>query len=84
MSARALPRAVALESDVDVRLAELWTQAWDPAYKLGAVIDGDDEARASFGAFLRAAYGLGYTHALTEDAEGRRSELHTTHGYRPV
>ncbi len=58
-----------LELDIDVRLADLWTEACD-------VNEWNLEVVA---AFMRAAYGKGYCDALTEDAPG---SLCRDHGYR--
>ncbi len=58
-----------LELDLDIRLLNLWADALD-------IQDWDLE---SVGAFMRAAYGLGYFEALSE---AERGELCKTHGYR--
>ena len=57
-----------LELDLDLRLTNLWADALD-------IQDWDLE---SVGAFMRAAYGLGYYTAL---GEAERGELCKTHGY---
>jgi hypothetical protein len=58
-----------LELDIDLRLADLWTEAADVSeWTLDVVA-----------AFLRAAYGKGYCDALTEDDPG---SLCHEHGYR--
>ena len=58
-----------LELDIDLRLADLWSEAC-------GVSEWNLEVVA---AFLRAAYGKGYCDALTEDAPG---SLCKDHGYR--
>ena len=58
-----------LELDIDLRLADLWSEAC-------GVSEWNLEVVA---AFLRAAYGKGYCDALTEDAPG---SLCRDHGYR--
>jgi hypothetical protein len=58
-----------LELDIDLRLADLWSEAC-------GVGEWNLEVVA---AFLRAAYGKGYCDALTEDAPG---SLCRDHGYR--
>lgn len=72
-----------IEVDVDTRLAELWAMVWDPAYGVDEKLQADEHLRGQVAGFLRAAYGIGYAHALREDKAGRRSELHRAHGYRP-
>lgn len=62
-------RVELLELDIDVRLAHLWRDA----------LDIEDWGLESVGAFLRAAYGAGYVHALAESEPG---ELCKAHGYR--
>jgi hypothetical protein len=58
-----------LELDIDVRLADLWREAYEISdWKLEIVA-----------AFIRAAYGKGYCDALTEDSPG---SLCQEHGYR--
>lgn len=59
---------LALETDIDCRLAELWQQAFE--------IEGWTLEKV--GVFLRAAYGAGYTQALQEPARG---QLCTENGY---
>jgi hypothetical protein len=58
-----------LELDIDLRLADLWSEAC-------GVGEWNLEVVA---AFLRAAYGKGYCDALTEDDAG---SLCRDHGYR--
>jgi hypothetical protein len=58
-----------LELDIDLRLADLWSEAC-------GVSEWNLEVVA---AFLRAAYGKGYCDALTEDAPG---SLCRDHGYK--
>jgi hypothetical protein len=59
-----------LSIDIDTRMADLWLEAWE----------WDDEWDLdSVGLFMRLAYGLGYTDALTEPSS---ATLHRTHGYR--
>ena len=58
-----------LELDIDCRIASLWAEAEH-------VETWDIETVA---AFMRAAYGMGYTQALAEDVRGR---LCREHGYR--
>ena len=58
-----------LELDIDLRLADLWREAYEIAeWKLEVVA-----------AFIRAAYGKGYCDALTEEDPGA---LCQEHGYR--
>jgi len=61
-----------LETDIDVRLRELWDRAflWERSFTL-----------SDLGVFIRAAYGLGYTDALKETPE-RRAELCREYGYQ--
>jgi hypothetical protein len=58
-----------LELDIDLRLADLWTEAAEVEYWTLDVV----------AAFLRAAYGKGYCEALTETSPG---SLCSDHGYR--
>ncbi|MFN0153063.1 MAG: hypothetical protein ACKVUT_01630 [Gaiella sp.] len=57
-----------LELDIDLRLTDLWREAVDVAEWNLEVVS----------AFMRAAYGKGYTDALTEDTPG---SLCLDHGY---
>jgi hypothetical protein len=58
-----------LELDIDLRLADLWREAYEIGeWKLEVVA-----------AFIRAAYGKGYCDALTEEDPG---SLCADHGYR--
>jgi hypothetical protein len=58
-----------LELDIDLRLADLWREAYEIGeWKLEVVA-----------AFIRAAYGKGYCDALTEERPG---SLCQEHGYR--
>ena len=58
-----------LELDIDLRLADLWREAYEIGeWKLDVVA-----------AFIRAAYGKGYCDALTEERPG---SLCQEHGYR--
>jgi hypothetical protein len=58
-----------LELDIDLRLADLWREAYEIGeWKLDVVA-----------AFIRAAYGKGYCDALTEEQPG---SLCQEHGYR--
>jgi len=58
-----------LELDIDLRLADLWREAYEIGeWKLDVVA-----------AFIRAAYGKGYCDALTEEHPG---SLCQEHGYR--
>jgi hypothetical protein len=58
-----------LELDIDLRLADLWREAYEIGeWKLEVVA-----------AFIRAAYGKGYCDALTEEDPGA---LCQEHGYR--
>ena len=58
-----------LELDIDLRLADLWREAYEiDEWKLDIVA-----------AFIRAAYGKGYCDALTEADPG---SLCHEHGYR--
>jgi len=58
--------------DIDLRLGELWHQAF-------AVDDLDGWSLEAIGDFMRCAYGLGYTDALTEAVPAR---LFRDHGYK--
>lgn len=58
-----------LELDIDTRLVHLWAETAD-------IVAWDLETVA---AFMRAAYGMGYTAALTEDPPG---SLCVDHGYK--
>ena len=58
-----------LELDIDLRLTDLWREAYE-------VTEWNVEVVA---AFMRAAYGKGYCDALTEDTPGSLCE---EHGYR--
>ncbi len=60
-----------LELDIDVRLADLWSEA----YTIG------EWNLEVVGAFIRAAYGKAYCDALTEDVPDH-GELCLEHGYR--
>ena len=57
-----------LELDIDVRLADLWAEAFDV----------DEWGLEVVSALMRAAYGKGYCDALTEDDPG---SLCRDHGY---
>ena len=58
-----------LELDIDIRLTDLWREAYDISeWKLEVVA-----------AFIRAAYGKGYCDALTEESPG---SLCHEHGYK--
>lgn len=71
-----------LETDVDVRLANVWTAILelDGNGLVGPLLN-DDASRVAFASFLRVAYGAGYQDALLEVMDGRGAELHRTHGY---
>ncbi len=58
-----------LELDIDLRLADLWREAYDI----------DEWSLEVVAAFMRAAYGKGYCDALVEDSPGA---LCHEHGYR--
>ena len=58
-----------LELDIDLRLADLWREAFEV----------QDWTLETVAAHMRAAYGKGYCDALTEDVPG---SLCTDHGYR--
>lgn len=60
-------KTAALEFDIDLRMAELWS----------CLTDDDDVER--IGTMMRAAYGKGYVDALSEENPG---ELCKTHGYK--
>lgn len=65
----ALPTRVELvELDIDTRLAALWAGAENV----------DEWTLEIVGAYIRAAYGLGYTDALVEDPP---RQLYRDHGY---
>jgi hypothetical protein len=58
-----------LELDIDLRLADLWREAYEIGeWRLDVVA-----------AFIRAAYGKGYCDSLTEEHPG---SLCQEHGYR--
>lgn len=61
-------RIADLEIDIDTRLAALWAET----------ADVDEWNLETAAAYMRAAYGAGYTAALTEDVPGR---LCREHGY---
>lgn len=65
---RELSREELLNLEIDTRLAETWSMAWD-------ISDWHPEI---VGALLRFAYSTGYRDALTEQ---RRGCLYTDHGY---
>jgi hypothetical protein len=58
-----------LELDIDLRLADLWREAYEI----------DEWKLEVLAAFMRAAYGKGYCDALTEESPG---SLCQEHGYR--
>lgn len=61
-----------LTTDLDFRLSELWLQ-----------LPPEDEWSVDvIAAFLRAAYGRGYTDALVEESLGQRAKLCKDNGYR--
>lgn len=78
-----LTQAGRLAVDVDLRLATVWMLGLEPSTHLADALGRDETLRTTVGAMLRAAYFQGYSDALREDREGRRAELHRTHGYRP-
>ena len=65
--ARRPSRIELLELDIDLRLADLWAEAWVDEWSIDVVA-----------ALMRAAYGKGYCDALTEDDPG---SLCRDHGY---
>jgi hypothetical protein len=67
--ARRPSRIELLELDIDLRLADLWSEAAEVEHWSLDVV----------AAFLRAAYGKGYCEALTEESPG---SLCSDHGYR--
>lgn len=71
-----------LEVDIDLRMADVWALVFEPGNPLGEAVGEDETLRAALGAFLRCAYGKGYTDALHEETAGRRGELPASHGYR--
>lgn len=73
----------ALNVDIDTRLTELWLELTRPDGYVMEAIGGDLQLRSIFATALRIAYGRGYIDALNEDGDGRRAELHRTHGYLP-
>lgn len=74
-------RLLELETDVDVRMADLSALVMTCTEGvLGDVLD-DDHARAALFGFLRSAYATGYQHALQEVVDGRGGELNRLHGY---
>lgn len=64
-----IDRVTLLELDLDTRLVDLWAEA--------AVVSEWDVPTVA--AFMRAAYGKGYTDALREPTRGK---LCREHGYR--
>jgi hypothetical protein len=72
-------RLAELQADVDARLVDLWLIIWRGRALRSAL--EDEATRRVFADCLRTAYALGYREALDEDSEGRRGELHATHGY---
>lgn len=62
-----------LQADIDIRMKGLWAELWED--------DREDWSIGHMGAFMRAAYGLGYCDALKEEALGERGTLCKTHGY---
>jgi hypothetical protein len=82
VSAAEAARRQLLEADVDARLLELWAMLWREAPNALTSTMEDDVARSLLASVMRQAYGQGYHDALLEDAEGRRGELATRHGYR--
>jgi hypothetical protein len=58
-----------LELDIDLRLSDLWREAYDI----------DEWNLEVVAAFIRAAYGKGYCDALVEESPG---SLCQEHGYR--
>lgn len=58
-----------LSLDIDIRISDLWELA----------LEIDEWTPEEFGVFIRAAYGRGYTDALTEPSRGI---LCSEHGYR--
>ena len=69
MGKRPVPSRIdLLELDIDIRLHSLWEQA-----------DETNWTTETVAAFIRAAYGIGYCDALTEERSG---QLCHDHGYR--
>lgn len=62
-------RITLLELDLDTRLHDLWREAGDV----------DEWTLQMVAAFMRAAYGAGYVHALSEPVRG---QLCRDHGYQ--
>lgn len=58
-----------LELDIDTRIADLWQE----------MAEVEEWSVEAVSAFMRAAYGKGYTDALVEGATGK---LCTDHGYK--
>jgi hypothetical protein len=58
-----------LELDIDTRITDLWKEA----------VEVEEWTLETVAAFMRAAYGKGYTDALTEPEPG---ELTRAHGYK--
>lgn len=74
------PDEQGLEIDIDTRLADIWATVWAENGVLAPVMDDEVMLRA-FASCLRAAYGVGYVHALREERAGRRAELALLYGY---
>lgn len=83
MEADELSRSDRLSVDIDVRLADHWPRWMRPGSTLTLLMERDESVRDMVGAVARTAYAQGYIDALREDKDGRRSELHRTHGYAP-
>jgi hypothetical protein len=85
MDAPELTQTDKLAVDIDLRLSVSghWPIWLEPGTPLARVMERSEIVRDMVGAIARTAYAQGYIDALREDKDGRRAELHRTHGYRP-
>ncbi len=75
MAKRSPSKTERLELDIDLRLTDLWREIEDVAFDE----HWSQKQPHCFAAFMRAAYGKGYSDAFTEEREG---SLCHDHGYR--
>ena len=76
------PNVVGLSTDIDLRLADLFTALW-AAGELVPEVAGENVVQI-VGSAIRQAYVRGYADALQEDSEGARSTLFIDNGYAAV
>jgi hypothetical protein len=67
-----LSKIEGLEFDIDIRMKDLWNEAFE-------VEEWTDEVVATL---MRAAYGIGYMDAIAEYDAGERAKLNRSHGYK--